>query len=102
MANNKTSLGPYDYDSVIYNHKGRVVNSIVNSQTFDDKITNIDKTFYYDFTYLPNDFKKRPDLIANSYYGSPINWWLVLFVNNIADPFESLDANQRILLPRLK
>jgi hypothetical protein len=102
MISTTKNRGPYSLDRVVYTHKGRKITSIVNSPAYEDIIAKIDTVFDYEVGYIPAGLKNRPDLIANEYYGDPRNWWLIMFVNNISDPFESLGANQRILLPKNK
>ena len=102
MPNIKRNEGPYTLDKVTYNHKGKTITSIVNSPVFENIITNIDKAYSYDIAYIPPGLSNRPDLISNEYYGNPSNWWLVLLVNNISDPFESLEVSQKIVLPKNK
>ena len=84
-----------------YVHKGNVVYSMVGSQSVDNIIDNIDSFLPYDIGYVPAGFEHRPDLISNVFYGVPDYWWLILFVNNIADPFEGLNEGDQILIPKL-
>lgn len=94
--------GPYSLDKVIYNHKGKKISSILNSKVFDNMIININNVYSYDVIKIPAGYKNRPDLLANAYYGNAANWWLLMLVNNINDPFESLNPNQRIAFPKIK
>jgi len=102
MSSKKVNQGPYNIDKVIYNHKGKVTTSILNSPVFEKMIEDLDVSYKYDVGYIPFGLKNSPDLIANEYYGSPGNWWFIMFVNNINDPFESLQPNQKLLLPKIK
>jgi len=102
MSNFQNSKGPYGLDKKTYRHRGKTVTTILHSNKFDTIITNIQKAYKYDVAYLPAGLKQRPDLIANDYYGNPSNWWLILFVNNIKDPFEELQEMKRIILPKVK
>ena len=36
---------------------------------------------------VPPKFAGRPDLIANDVYQAPDLWWVILWANNITDPF---------------
>ena len=51
---------------------------------------------------IPAGFEHRPDLISNVFYGSPSNWWLLMLVNGISDPFEGFNVRDRILIPKIK
>lgn len=99
MSTNK--LSPYNIGVTEISHKGTTVTSYLNNANFDAFYENIDKTFKYDVGYVPNGFEHRPDLISNVFYNTPAYWWLLMLVNNITDPFESFNAGDRILLPRL-
>jgi hypothetical protein len=101
MTNEKEKLGPYSLDSQIIKHKGASVRTIINSPNFDNLIQNLDTEYEYDIGFVPNGYEHRPDLISNVFYGSPKNWWLLMLVNNISDPFEGFYVNQRILIPRI-
>ncbi len=102
MSNFQNSNGPYSLDKKTYSHRGKTVATILHSNKFDTLLANIQTAYKYDVAYIPAGLKQRPDLIANDYYGSPANWWLILFVNNIKDPFEELPDLKRIILPRVK
>jgi hypothetical protein len=99
---NQGNKGPYSFGKKVYNHRGHTVTSIVNSPEFDNLIQNIQTAYKYDVAYLSAGLKQRPDLIATEYYGSPANWWLLLFVNNIKDPFEELPELKRLIFPKIK
>ena len=94
--------GPYAVDYVEESFKNTRINTIVNSPIFDNLALNIETAYEYDVGYIPAGYEHRPDLISNVFYGSPKNWWLLMFVNGITDPFEGFNANQRILIPKLK
>src|SRR3990167_2619069 len=90
------SLGKQDYI-----HKGSKIYSLVGSPSVDNILENVDSFLPYDVGYVPAGFEHRPDLISNVFYGTPDYWWLILFVNNIADPFEGLNEGDQILIPKL-
>jgi hypothetical protein len=102
MINNKKLEGPYSIDKVFYNHKGKKTTSILNSSRYESIIKDINIIYKYDVASVPASMKNRPDLLANYYYGDPSNWWLIMFINNINDPFESLNPNQKIAFPKIK
>jgi len=45
---------------------------------------------------IPPGYEHRADLIADLFYGSAAMDWLILWVNNIADPFQQLNVGDRI------
>ena len=101
MATVTPKSGPYSLDVVSQPFKRTRINTIVNSPTFDNLIADIDVAYEYDVGYVPAGYEHRPDLIANVFYGTPKNWWLLMLVNGITDPFEGFRVNQRILIPKL-
>lgn len=94
--------GPYSIDVRKVKHRNATVTTIVNSPVFDEYIANIsDNIRDYDIGFIPAGYEHRPDLISNIYYGSPKNWWLLMLVNNVTDPFESFKINEQILIPKI-
>ena len=45
---------------------------------------------------VPNNYADRPDLIADHLYKSTDYWWVVLWSNNIIDPFGRPGAGEMI------
>lgn len=48
---------------------------------------------------VTSEYEKRPDLIANDFYGSSQLMWLVLQYNNIVDIEEELIKGKQLRLP---
>ena len=94
--------GPYDFDEVLVNHKNITTNTIVNAKKFDLLLKNLDNAYEYEVGYVPEGYAHRPDLISNIFYGTPKNWWLLMLVNSIDDPFEGFNENDLILIPKLR
>ncbi len=90
----------FSLGSVDYTHKGKIIPSNVGSPVFDTFISNIEDTLELTVGHIPAGFEHRPDLISNLFYGNASYWWLIMLVNNIADPFEGLNVGDRILLPK--
>jgi len=82
----------------IISHKRKNTDTVIGSKEFEEFL-NTYENFEYFVGYVPAGYAHRPDLIANVFYGSPANWWLILRVNNISDPFEGLNVGDRILIP---
>lgn len=101
MSLEKKDKGPYSLDVNEVYHRNVKVNTIVNAPSFDSIVTDIEGAFDYDVGYVPLGYEHRPDLISNVFYGSPKNWWLLMLVNNIVDPFEGFSVNERILIPKI-
>jgi len=41
----------------------------------------------------------RPDLISYQFYGTPAFYWIILWINNIADPFEGMYPGMLLRIP---
>ena len=94
--------GPYSFDENRINHREIVSNTIVNSTKFEAILEDLDEAYDYEVGYVPAGYEHRPDLIANVFYGSPRNWWLLMLVNGISDPFEGFNQNDAILIPKIR
>jgi hypothetical protein len=55
----------------------------------------------YRVGYIPAGYEHRPDLISNLFYDTTSYDWLILMFNNIKDPFQELNVDDRILIPNL-
>ena len=62
----------------------------------------METSFDYEVGYVPAGYEHRPDLISNVFYGTPKNWWLLMLVNSITDPFEGFNENDQILIPKIR
>ena len=98
----KQDKGPYSFDEIRVRHREVVTNTIVNSYRFDTILEDLDDAYDYEVGYVPAGYEHRPDLISNVFYGSPKNWWLLMLVNGISDPFEGFNQNDAILIPKIK
>jgi len=100
MAALGKNRGPYSLDMVRVRHRGAIVTTIVNSPVFDNYISGLNKLKKFDVGYIPAGYGHRPDLISNIFYGSPKNWWDLMLVNNISDPFEGFKVHEQIIIPK--
>jgi hypothetical protein len=100
MAN--TDRGPYTLDEVRVQHRGVTTNTILNAEKFDSLLEDLENAFEYQIGYVPAGYAHRPDLISNVFYGTPKNWWLLMLVNSIDDPFEGFNENDKILIPKIQ
>jgi len=102
MASLGKDTGPYALDVVKVRHRNTVVTTIVDSPVFNNLLKNLDDIYEYEIGFIPAGYQHRPDLISNLFYGTPKNWWLLMLVNNISDPFEGFYLNQKIVIPKVK
>ena len=93
---NQLSVG-YDLNK----HRGVDLPNVIGNYTYDEFVTRLNELYTYKIVFVVPDVEHRPDLISNAFYGTPNLDWLILLVNNIADPFEGLNAGDRIRLPVL-
>jgi len=100
MASLGSNRGPYSKDAVRVEHRDAVTTTIFNSKPFDTIIKNLPDAYDYEVGFVPAGFEHRPDLISNVFYGTPDKFWLLMLVNNVADPAEGFNVNDRILIPR--
>ena len=96
-----TKNGPYSLGVNEVNHRKVITTTILNTPQFDRLSETLDTAYEYDVGFVPAGYEHRPDLISNVFYGSPKNWWLLMYVNGISDPFEGFKVNERILIPKL-
>ena len=101
MPNLGRNRGPYVLDYMTQPFNNTKINTIINTPMFDSIAENLSTAYEYDVGYVPAGYEHRPDLISNVFYGNPKNWWLLMFVNGITDPFEGFTVNQRILIPKV-
>jgi len=102
MASLGKNRGPFSLDYKLVEHRGTKVTTIINSKVYDSILNNLENYYDYDVGFIPEGYEHRPDLISNVFYGTPNNWWLLMLVNGITDPFEGFKANEKILIPKIK
>jgi len=81
------------YKEIIFKNKPTV--SSLNSGDFETALAQLDSVSAR-IGVIPPSYEHRADKIAELFYGSPALDWLVLWSNNISDPFEQLNAGDRI------
>ena len=95
------SYSHYSLGAHTIKHRHKVTSTSVGTLGFDLSQEELEASYTdYDIAYVIAGYEHRPDLISNVFYGSPKNWWLLMFVNGITDPFEGFKVNQRILIPK--
>lgn len=54
------------------------------------------------FFEVTQEVLKRPDLIAQTFYGNPDYWWVIYEFNGIKDPLFELKMGQILRIPALE
>lgn len=85
---NKTK---YSFEDKNLNRK-TVVNILNRSSFLRELTSNIDA--YYNFTMKETD---NPEIVADNYYGSPQQAWIILLFNRIMDPYYSFPLTREEL-----
>tara|TARA_Y100000034_G_C6864867_1_gene394063 strand:+ start:401 stop:700 length:300 start_codon:yes stop_codon:yes gene_type:complete len=80
-------------------HKIGITKTTVGNTFQDNKIENLDYSKNSKIGFVPAGFEHRPDMISNLFYGTPGLWWKLMEANNIVDPFEGFNVNDRIIIP---
>ena len=86
------------FQEVIFKNK-RVVSNL-NSKEFRRSLASLNSLPSM-VGNIPPGFEHRADKIADLFYGSASLDWIVLWTNNISDPFEQLNAGDRIRIVQL-
>lgn len=79
-------------------HKDKVVTTSLNSEKFDQFLEKME-SFDYEVGYIINGYEHRPDLISELFYNTPNYDWLIMWFNNINDPFQQLNVGDRLYIP---
>lgn len=79
-------------------HKGKNIASSLNSSLSDffSKLESLE----FEVGYIPAGYEHRPDLISNLFYNTVTLDWLICMFNNVSDPLQQLNVNDRILIPK--
>lgn len=91
----------YELGSNIVQHRNKLTRSSVGNREADRTMSVLDSVYEYEVAFVPAGYQHRPDLISDIFYGTAANFWLILLVNNISDPFEGLNVGDRILIPKI-
>jgi len=75
--------------------KSKKVVSSLNSDSFAVNLARLN-LLPASVGIIPPGYEHRADKIAELFYGSPTLDWLVLWTNNISDPFEQLNVGDRL------
>ena len=97
MPNYKNHLSQ-GYEEVTF--KDKAVVTSMNSPNFTASLSQL-RSQSGSVGVIPPGYEHRADKIADLFYGSPTLDWVVLWVNNISDPFEQLNVGDRIKIVSL-
>lgn len=92
-------INHYKVDVNFVSHKEKSIATSLNT-TLDQYLKEIQKNGYR-IGYIPVGYEHRPDLISDLFYETTSYDWLILMFNNIKDPFQELNVNDRILIPNI-
>ena len=81
------------------NHKDKTIATSLNTE-LSEYLIQIQNNGYQ-VGYIPAGYEHRPDLISDLFYNTTSYDWLILMFNNIKDPFQELNVDDRILIPNL-
>lgn len=76
-------------------HRNKKVITSLFSRDFEESVARL-RNLTHSIGVIPPGYEHRADLIANLFYGSPTLDWVVLWTNNISDPFQQLNVGDRI------
>jgi hypothetical protein len=96
-----TQFSRYENGVITQDHKSVKVTTTVGHPYHDYVAQNSSTVYTSRVGFIPVGYEHRPDLISNLFYGTPSFWWLIMLVNNVSDPFEGLNVNDRILIPNI-
>jgi len=82
----------------VISHKDKTLVTSNPSISFENFILNFKKV-PFKIGYIPPGYEHRADLISDLFYNNPTLDWLILMFNDIKDPFNELNVNDRILIP---
>jgi len=74
---------------------------VTPNENFKSFVINLEENYEFEEVFVTHSVERRPDLIADAFYGTTTLWWLILLSNNISDPFEELKVGTRIRIPIL-
>tara|TARA_R100000008_G_scaffold68544_1_gene45743 strand:- start:309 stop:641 length:333 start_codon:yes stop_codon:yes gene_type:complete len=90
--------GPYDKGEEFIHHKGKRINTVLHSESYESYIDELQNSPSMAYT-IELGYEHRPDAIANRFLGSPDLFWVILAMNNIENPFEKLTVGSKIQIP---
>lgn len=86
-------------DTIVAVHKGKKIN-ITNPNYFINYGNSI-KSGNLKTYIVPIGENARPDLLSFSIFGNSSNWEILLYINNISDPVESLISGNILIVPKI-
>lgn len=92
-------INHYNLGSTSVVHKGKTL----LKSNIDDLYSyfNLLRSAKIEIGYIPAGFEHRPDLISHHFYGTVTKDWVIMYYNNISDPFQQLNVGDRLLIPKI-
>ena len=87
----------YGYNEIY--HKGKTVLTTVGSPSYEAGVRELAESPFNTEGFIPAGYEHRPDLIANLFFENVSSWSVLMQMNGIFDPFESLKLGDRIVVP---
>ena len=82
-------------------HKNKITTIAAGTKGFDRASEDLGTSQGHRIAYVINGYEHRPDLISDIFYRTPEYWWMILWYNNIDDPFEGLNVGDQIKIPNI-
>lgn len=86
-------------DTIAVVHKGKKIN--IKDPNYFINYANIIKSGNLKTYIVPIGENARPDLLSFSIFGDSSNWEILLYINNIHDPMESLIPGNVLIVPKI-
>lgn len=95
----KNYINHYSVGFVEVIHKNKRIATSLGAGGFESYVDNL-KNSTFDKRIIPAGYEHRADLLSNLFYSTPTLDWMILYFNNIKDPFNELNVGDTILIPR--
>jgi hypothetical protein len=80
-------------------HKGKTILTTVGLPSHEVNVMELAFSPFNKEGYIPAGYEHRPDLIADLFFNNASSWSIIMEMNGIFDPFESLKVGDRINIP---
>lgn len=84
------------YEDLIYDERDKTVRIGMKDFTF---INNLKSTVTFTTYKIPPQYELRPDLISNSFYGTPELWWVISAYNGFFRLPQDFYVDRVIMVP---
>jgi len=101
MSSKVNNFSHHMLGSEIIVHRTKSTKISAGNLPYDKKVVNMAEIYETKPGVIPAGYEHRPDLISNLFFDTPAYWWLLMLLNNVADPFEGFNVGDSILIPKL-